>query len=151
MNQDRIDRYYLAIAGAVALRSSCRRRKVGAILVADDHVIAAGYNGTPRGATNCDAGGCARCADDSLESGINLDRCVCVHAEQNAIAQAAYHGTASKGSVLYTIVEPCLTCFKLAINAGVVRIVYDEPYRDPNASLAVDLEFQTGIVIARGR
>jgi len=118
------DRYFIDIADAVSARGNCRRRKVAAVIVKDNRIISTGYNGTPRGITNCDEGGCKRCAGNS-PSGKELDECICSHAEENAITQAAYHGIALKDSTLYSTLSPCLICAKMIINAGIKRVVYN--------------------------
>ena len=122
------DTYFMDIARVVATRANCSRRKVAAVIVKDLRIISTGYNGTPRGVRNCFEGGCARCAGDS-PSGENLGDCICSHAEENAITQAAYHGIALRGSVLYSTLSPCLTCAKMIINAGVIEVVYDSEYQ----------------------
>ncbi len=86
-----------------------------------------GYNGTPRGVTNCFEGGCARCAG-TAPSGSSLEECICVHAEQNAICQAAYYGIRLAGAAIYVTISPCLTCAKLIINAGIKEVVYGGDY-----------------------
>jgi dCMP deaminase len=121
------DEYYMSIARTVASRSSCIRRRVGALIVVQKAIIATGYNGTPMGVANCDAGGCPRCASDA-PPGAGYDTCVCVHAEQNAIVLAARHGNATNGGVLYATLRPCFGCAKEAIQAGLGELVYDEPY-----------------------
>jgi dCMP deaminase len=121
------DEYYMAMARAAAARSSCLRRKVGALVVVRNAIIGAGYNGAPFGVRNCDEGGCPRCASDAAP-GAGYDSCICVHAEQNAIVLAARHGTATDGGVLYTTLRPCFGCAKEAIQAGIRSIVYEEPY-----------------------
>ncbi len=117
------DDYFLNIARVVASRSNCVKRKVGALVVADRRIISTGYNGTPRGVTNCNEGGCPRCAGGA-ESGTRLDECLCSHAEENAITQAAYHGVRVRDASLYTTFSPCLICAKMIINAGMVEVVY---------------------------
>jgi dCMP deaminase len=121
------DAYYLGIARAVAVRASCVRRQVGAVIVVDNAIIATGYNGTPIGVRNCDEGGCPRCASDA-PSGAAYDSCLCVHAEQNAIVMAARHGNATQGGILYTTLRPCFGCAKEAIQAGLRRVVFAEPF-----------------------
>jgi dCMP deaminase len=124
------DEYFMLFAQTASMRSTCIRRQVGAALVLDRRVIATGYNGTPRGARNCNDGGCERCASPHamVGSGKALDECLCSHAEENTITQAAYHGVRVKGATLYSTLAPCLTCAKLAINAGIIRVVYMQPY-----------------------
>lgn len=121
------DDYFMDIAHVVKRRANCSRRQVAAVLVLDRRIIATGYNGTPRGVTNCFEGGCARCASN-VPSGSGLGECICSHAEENAITQAAYHGIRTKGATIYVTLTPCLTCAKMIINAGIVEVVYDEEY-----------------------
>jgi dCMP deaminase len=121
------DSYFMNIARVVATRGNCLRRQVAAVIVKDQRIISTGYNGTPRGVKNCCEGGCARCAGEA-PSGTDLGECVCSHAEENAITQAAYHGIALKGATLYSTMSPCLICAKMIINAGVVEVVYESEY-----------------------
>lgn len=125
------DEYFMEIAAVVAKRSNCSRRQVAAVIVQSNHIISTGYNGTPRGVKNCFAGGCPRCAGHA-KSGEHLEECLCVHAEQNAICQAAYYGHATEGATIYVTISPCLTCAKLIINSGIKEVVYggDYPYQD---------------------
>ena len=121
------DTYFMGIAKMAALRSNCCRRQVAAVVVHDHRIISTGYNGTPRGVKNCFEGGCARCAGNA-PSGAALDECLCVHAEQNAICQAAYHGIRTAGATMYVTLSPCLTCCKLIINAGIREVVFAGEY-----------------------
>ena len=121
------DEYFMEIAQVVATRSNCSRRHVGAVLVRNRHILSTGYNGTPHGVKNCFEGGCPRCAH-TTESGSRLEECLCVHAEQNAICQAAQHGHALEGGTIYVTCSPCLTCAKLIINACLDEVVYDGEY-----------------------
>ena len=121
------DTYFMDIAHVVARRSNCSRRQVAAVIVLDKRIISTGYNGTPRGIKNCFEGGCPRCASES-GSGVNLGDCLCSHAEENSIVQAAYHGIAVKGGALYCTISPCLLCAKMIINAGLVEVVYEHEY-----------------------
>lgn len=123
----------MSMAALAATRSTCTRRRVGAVVVKDRMVLSTGYNDTPRGLRNCGEGGCARCAGDAAP-GTAHDTCLCIHAEQNAIIQAAYHGVAIAGAVLYCTVQPCLVCAKMIVNAGIRRVVYAGDYPDPAAS-----------------
>lgn len=115
------------IAHVVSRRGNCSRRQVAALIVREKRIISTGYNGTPRGVRNCFEGGCPRCSSDA-PSGHNLGDCICAHAEENAIVQAAYHGIAVRGSTLYCTISPCLMCAKMIINAGIVEVVYEEEY-----------------------
>ncbi len=120
--------YFMSIAHVVATRSNCIRRQVAAVLVKDHRIVSTGYNGTPKGIRNCCDGGCPRCSGDS-PSGTNLGECVCCHAEENAITQAAYHGISIQGATLYTTTSPCLICAKMIINSGIRKVIYQEDYR----------------------
>ncbi|MXY48611.1 MAG: dCMP deaminase family protein [Gemmatimonadetes bacterium] len=126
---DRIswDEYFLRIAYAVSARSNCIRRHIGAVIVNEKIITSTGYNGTPMGIPNCFDGGCKRCNSDG-PSGANLDECVCIHAEENAIVFAARHGSSTSGATLYTTNKPCLGCLKKSIQAGIRRVVYAEEY-----------------------
>ena len=121
------DEYFMEIAHVVAKRSNCSRRHVGAVIMKNNHILSAGYNGTPRGVKNCFEGGCPRCAGKT-PSGHGLDECLCVHAEQNAICQAALFGHALEGATIYVTLSPCLTCAKLIINSGIKEVIYDGDY-----------------------
>ena len=130
------DRYFMDIAQVAAKRSNCSRRQVAAVLVRDKRVISTGYNGTPRGIKNCNEGGCPRCNSDT-PSGEKLGECLCCHAEENSIVQAAYHGIAVAGATIYTTYSPCLLCAKMIINAGIVEVVYHERYSIDSTSMAL--------------
>ena len=121
------DEYFMEIANVVAKRSNCSRRHVAAVIVKDRHILSSGYNGTPHGTKNCFEGGCPRCSG-KVASGTHLDECLCVHAEQNAICQAAQHGHAIDGATAYVTISPCLTCAKLIVNAGIEEVVYGGDY-----------------------
>lgn len=121
------DAYFMGIARVVASRGNCCRRQVAAIIVRDRRIISTGYNGTPRGVRNCFEGGCPRCASDA-PSGSDLGECICSHAEENAVVQAAYHGIEVNGAMLYSTLSPCLLCAKMIVNAGIVEVVYEEEY-----------------------
>lgn len=121
------DEYFMQIAKIVSLRSNCMKRKVAAVIVKDKRIISTGYNGTPRGVKNCNEGGCPRC-NSFADSGASLGECLCSHAEENSIVQAAYHGISVKGSMLYSTFSPCLICTKMIINAGIVEVVYNLEY-----------------------
>jgi dCMP deaminase len=140
------DEYFMSIARVVAMRSNCMKRKVAAIIVKDMRVVSTGYNGTPRGAKNCNEGGCPRC-NSMAASGTALDECLCCHGEENAITQAAYHGTSVKGATLYTTYSPCLLCTKMIINSGIAEVVYNQDY--PLNETALSLLRECGIVLRR--
>lgn len=130
------DDYFMSIAQVVASRSNCVKRKVAAIIVKDRRIISTGYNGTPRGTQNCNEGGCPRC-NSLAASGTSLEECFCSHGEENAITQAAYHGTSLKDSTLYSTFSPCLLCTKMIINAGIAEVVYNHDYPLGQTSFAL--------------
>jgi len=121
------DDYFMSIARVVASRSNCVKRKVAAVVTIDRRIISTGYNGTPRGTRNCNEGGCPRC-NQLAEGGTRLDECLCSHAEENAITQAAYHGVSLKGATIYSTFLPCLQCTKMIINSGIAEVVYQSDY-----------------------
>ena len=121
--------YFMAITHMVAKRSTCLRRTVGAILVKDKRILATGYNGAPAGLRHCVEVGCLR-EDTSIPSGTRHELCRGLHAEQNVIIQAAYHGIAINGAILYCTNKPCVICSKMIINAGITGIYYEEGYND---------------------
>jgi len=130
------DEYFMSIARVVASRSNCMKRMVGAVVVADRRIISTGYNGTPRGVRNCNEGGCPRCAGVE-QSGARLDECLCSHAEENGITQAAYHGVSVRGAAIYTTHCPCLICTKLIINAGIAEVIYAADFPKGDVSTAL--------------
>ena len=136
------DEYFMGIARVVASRSNCVKRKVAAVVTIDRRIISTGYNGTPRGTTNCNEGGCPRC-NDLAAGGTRLDECLCSHGEENAITQAAYHGVSLKGGTIYTTFSPCLLCTKMIINSGLVEVVYQNDY--PLGKVALDLLAEAGV------
>lgn len=124
------DEYFMQIAVLTSSRSTCLRRQVGAVIVKDKHIIATGYNGAPRGLDHCtEIGGCLR---DKLgiPSGERHELCRALHAEQNAIIQAATMGQSVEGGTIYITHQPCIICAKMIINAGIERIVVKEGYPD---------------------
>ena len=123
------DQYFMDITHLVATRSSCLRRQVGALLVKDRNILATGYNGVPSGITHCEASGCLR-ERLGVPSGERHELCRGLHAEQNAIIQAAKHGTNIDGATLYCTTMPCIICTKMIINAGISRVIYSEGYAD---------------------
>lgn len=116
------------IAMTARSRSNCSRRSVAAVVVKDRRIMSTGYNGTPSGVRNCFEGGCERCASD-VPSGQGLDQCVCAHAEENAIVQAARYGVSLLGSSIYVTDSPCLFCARLIIGAGIREVVYHSDYK----------------------
>jgi len=128
-NRPSYDEYFMEMAHVVSKRSTCLRRKVGAILVKDKHILSTGYNGAPKGLNHCVDVGCIR-KDMSVKSGERHELCRGLHAEQNAIIQAAVFGVSISGSTLYCTNTPCVVCVKMLINAGVKEIIYSGDYPD---------------------
>ncbi len=127
------DEYFMSITELVAQRATCVRRKVGAILVRDKRIIATGYNGAPSQISHCLDVGCLR-AEKGIPSGERHELCRGLHAEQNAIIQAALHGVSVEGATLYCTNMPCSICSKMLINARVIKILYKEGYADSLSS-----------------
>ena len=139
------DEYFMTIARQVSERSTCLRRHCGAVLVKDRRMLATGYNGTPRGLRHCEEVGCLR-EKMGIASGVNHELCRGIHAEQNAIIQAALHGVAIEGSTIYTTHQPCVLCAKMLINAGVAEIVFGDAYPD---TLSEEMIGEAGIAMRR--
>ena len=144
-NRPSWDEYFMGIAELTAQRSTCLRRHVGAVIVKDRHVIATGYNGAPRGLTHCGdrEGGCLR-QQLGVPSGEKHELCRALHAEQNAIIQAASMGHSIENATIYVTNQPCAICAKMIINAGIKRIVVKEGYPD---KLAIEILNEAGLGI----
>ncbi|MFA5039069.1 MAG: cytidine/deoxycytidylate deaminase family protein [Candidatus Omnitrophota bacterium] len=123
------DEYFLGIAGLVSQRSTCLRRKVGALVVKGRRILATGYNGTPSGIRHCSQAGCLR-TKMKIPSGERHELCRGLHAEQNVLLQASLHGVSLEGSVLYVTNQPCIICAKMIINAGIREVVMAGHYPD---------------------
>ncbi len=141
MNRPTWDEYFMKIAHLVAERSTCLRRRVGAVVVKDKRIISTGYNGAPRGLRHCLEAGCLR-EQMGIPSGERQELCRGAHAEQNAIIQAASSGVSMEGATMYCTTAPCSTCSKMIINAGVRRLVLGDRYPD---SLGEALIAEAGI------
>ena len=141
------DEYFMLYAEIAKLRSNCMTRHVGAVIVKENRQIATGYNGTPSGIKNCFEGGCLRCEEriqGKIRSGDQLDRCLCTHAEANAIMQCALFGNAgsTKGATLYTTFTPCIDCSKMAIGVGITRIVVLDSYPEDVTQILKETNIQ---------
>lgn len=141
------DTYFLRIAQLVATRATCLRRTVGAVIVRDKRILATGYNGAPNGVPHCFElpGGCLREAMH-IPSGQRQELCRGLHAEQNAILQASAFGVSLKGSEIYVTHQPCVTCAKMLINAGITRVVFIGSYPD---ELALEMLREGNIKLER--
>lgn len=132
------DDYFLEIAETVAKRSTCLRRRVGAVIVKDERILATGYNGAPRGLPHCEEVGCLR-EKMGVPSGERHELCRGIHAEQNAVIQAALYGVSTQGGIVYTTTHPCAVCAKILVNAGIKKVVTRADYPDPLAKEILDL------------
>ncbi len=126
------DEYFLKLAELVSERSTCIRRKVGAVIVKNKHILSTGYNGAPKKIIHCDVAGCLR-EKLQIPSGQRHELCRGLHAEQNSIIQAAIYGASLKGAILYCTNQPCFICAKMIINAGVKKVVIKGEYPDKMA------------------
>jgi len=139
------DEYFMDIVELIKTRCTCLRRQVGALIVKDKRILATGYNGAPTGCSHCSDVGCLR---DKLNvpSGQRHELCRAIHAEQNAIVQAAYSGTSVNGGTLYVTVQPCVMCAKMIINAGIKKVVFRGEYPD---ELSMELLKEAGVRVVR--
>ena len=133
------------MAKLASRRSSCLRRAVGAVLVRERRLLATGYNGVPSGVSHCEVTGCLR-DELNVPSGERHELCRGLHAEQNAIIQAALHGVSTRGAILYCTNLPCIICAKMLINSGVRRVVYLDGYCDP---LTEEMLAEVGVELFR--
>jgi len=139
------DEYFIEMTNLVKQRSTCLRRQVGAVIVKDHHILATGYNGVPSGIAHCAQTGCLR-EKLNVPSGERHEICRGLHAEQNAIIQAAYHGISIKGSVIYTNTKPCSICAKMICNAGIEKVIYEVGYSDP---LADEMLYEKKVLLVK--
>lgn len=145
MSRPAWEEYFMEIAVLVSKRSTCRRRHVGAVLVKDKRILATGYNGAPSGLRHCLDIGCLR-EDLEIPSGERHELCRGLHAEQNVIIQAAYHGVLIREATLYCTNLPCSICTKMIINAGIVEILYLDGYAD---TMTKDMLDEAGIKLMK--
>ncbi len=139
------DEYFMQIVELIKTRSTCLRRQVGALIVKDKRILSTGYNGAPTGCSHCSQVGCLR-EQMNIPSGQRHELCRGMHAEQNAIVQAAYSGTSVKDGTLYVTNQPCILCAKMIINAGIKKIVFSGEYPD---ELSMDLLKEAGIRVVK--
>lgn len=132
MSRPSWDEYFAEIATLASTRSTCIRRKVGAVIVRDNMLLSTGYNGVPRGINHCTSQSCIRNVKN-IPSGTQLDICLGLHAEQNAIIHAAKNGINIDNSIIYCTTFPCITCAKMIINCGINEVVYINDYDDDNS------------------
>lgn len=140
------DEYFLKIAQLTSERSNCIKRRVGCVIVKHTRILSLGYNGTARGVLNCFEGGCQRCArQSSSQSGTQLDVCMCLHAEENALLFVSQHDLAD--STMYVTLLPCVTCAKKIIQCGIHRVVYIETYSKDMDELSLAVMKTQGIIV----
>lgn len=140
------DQYFLTITRQVAERSTCKRAKVGAVIVRDKNILATGYNGAPAGLAHCTEVGCL-IYESKTPSGEIEENCYrTIHAEINAIAQAAKNGVSIRDAAIYVTHTPCIHCMKVLINTGITKIFYERDYK---ANTVRDLLASTDVVIKR--
>jgi dCMP deaminase len=130
MNRISWDEYFCEMAKLTAKRSSCLRRKVGAVIVKNNRVIATGYNAQPVGKKEC-----TKCSRLEFSQGTGLEICTVVHAEVNAITQCALQGISCDGATLYVTTKPCIWCLKTIINAGIKKVIFIDEYHAPESDL----------------
>jgi dCMP deaminase len=140
------DEYFLMLAKLAATRSTCLAFPVGAVVVKDRQVLATGYNGPPSGSPHCIAQGYCYPGLSSCDAGSRELPSRAVHAEANAIAQAAKHGIATAGASIYVTLEPCLSCLKLLISAGIREIFYETPFNSGESAVARDMFIGEGLI-----
>ncbi len=139
------DEYFVTITEQVSQRSTCMRRQTGSVIVRDRRILATGYNGAPSGLAHCEEVGCLR-QELGLSSGSHHELCRGLHAEQNAMLQAALYGVRIEGATIYTTHQPCVLCAKMLVNAGIRRVVYRDPYPD---ELAQSMLSEAGVLVER--
>ena len=139
------DEYFMQVVHLVKTRSTCLRRKVGAVIVKDKRILATGYNGAPIGCRHCEEVGCLR-QKLNVPSGERHELCRAIHAEQNAIVQAARAGTSIDGATIYVSAQPCVICAKMLINSGIKRIVFEGDYPD---ELSKELLDESGLELVK--
>jgi len=145
MDRPAIDEYFMLMAHLASTRSTCIRRAVGAVIVKEKRVLTTGYNGAPRGMAHCEEVGCLR-EKLNVPSGQRHELCRGVHAEQNAIVQAAYFGASIKDATMYVTNSPCSVCAKIIVNAGIVRVFYEDGYPD---ELALEVLGDGGVEVRK--
>jgi dCMP deaminase len=138
--------YFIEITKLTSSRSNCIKKQVGCIIVKNNRIISTGYNGTPFGITNCFDGGCLRCCT-STESGSNLDMCICLHAEENALLSISFNDT--KDATLYCTHFPCLSCAKKIIQCRISKVIYIDDYCSSLKELTDKLFLESKIIVEK--
>ena len=138
------DEYFMEITKLTSQRSNCIKRKVGCIIVKDTRILSLGYNGTPKGLLNCFEGGCDRC-NKGDSCGTNLDICVCLHAEENALLFANKSDLVD--STIYVTLFPCVGCTKKIIQCGIKRLVFLQSYNENMEEISKKILYSSGILM----
>lgn len=144
-NRPSWDEYFIKIADLTSKRSNCIKRQVGCILVKDNRILSLGYNGTPQNTKNCYEGGCLRCSNTKLKAGNNLDLCMCIHAEENALLYVSKNDL--KNSTLYVTLSPCIGCVKKIIQCQIKKVVYIEEYSPELDKISHDILLQYNVTL----
>lgn len=139
------DEYFMEIVELIKGRSTCLRRQVGALIAKDKRILSTGYNGAPTGCKHCAEVGCLR-EQYKIPSGQRHELCRAIHAEQNAIIQAAYSGVSVKGATMYVTDQPCVLCAKMIINAGIDKVVFKGDYPD---DIAMELLMEASVRVIK--
>ncbi len=139
------DEYFMDIVELIKSRSTCMRRQVGALIVKDKRILATGYNGAPTGCKHCSEVGCLR-DEMNIPSGQRHELCRAIHAEQNAIVQAAHSGTSVNSGTMYVTHQPCILCAKMIINSGINKIIFKGDYPD---QLSMGILKEAGIRVVK--
>lgn len=139
------DEYFLELSHVIKKRSTCLRRQVGAVIVKGNRILTTGYNGVPPEIEHCDSKGCLR-QKLGVPSGEKHELCRALHAEQNAIIQAAKSGISIEGSSIYITTQPCIICTKLIIASGIVKVIYEGDYPD---ELSLDMLKESSIEVIK--
>lgn len=145
MSRPNWDQYFMEIARVIAQRSTCMRRQVGAVIIRDNRILTTGYNGAPAKLKHCLEIGCIR-EKMQVPSGQRHELCRAIHAEQNALIQAAVHGVSIDNSTIYITAQPCVLCAKMIVNAGIKKVVFVGEYPD---QLAKDILAEAGVEMLR--
>lgn len=140
------DEYFMTIAELTSQRSNCIKRRVGSLVVKNNRILSLGYNGTPRGTVNCFEGGCPRCSNQS-QPGTNLDLCMCIHAEENALLFLS--ATELENSTLYVTLMPCIGCAKKIIQCRISRILYKDNYQEDLDHFSKSILEKHGIMVEK--
>ena len=146
-NRPSWDEYFIKIADLTSKRSNCIKRQVGCIIVKDNRILSLGYNGTPQNTLNCYEGGCLRCSNKNLTAGSNLDLCMCIHAEENALLFTSKQDL--EDSILYVTLSPCIGCVKKILQCKIKKVVYIEEYSPDLDKIAQDILIKHNISIYR--